>query len=391
MKKKINNFLICCLYLVILSLGPVGCSIEFLSDHIQDDDPDTYGLWEVGHTSFTVFDSSRDNRRLLVDAWYPVDDEDVRGGLLSSYPLLGPLGLTAEIAMLGKPVSHETGRKLIIFSHGYGGPNTQSTPLMENLASHGFIVASPAHTGNTVNSNPEDDYDTAGANRVPDVSFVIDSMFIRNNIPADMFYGRIDETSVGVVGHSFGGATSLGMAAGWGDSLPDPRVSAIAPISAVVDAERQGDTRTGPYAGFDEEQLSEITVPVMLIGGTEDTSVHIENNELAYAWIPGTVYRADILGANHTHFANVCDIGNFLTDLNINMNLWSFMGAEKLIQPYLDTCTEGAFPIDEVIRLQNLYVTAFFKRHLQGHMEYDEYLTEAYALHNEPNIEFYSK
>ena len=106
-----------------------GCRL--LSDHVSDDEPDTYGLWEVGHVSFTAIDSARDDRSLLVDVWYPVDADKANWGFLDKYPLLGPLGLTAEIAMMGKPVSKVHNRNLIVFSHGFGGTNTQSTPLME--------------------------------------------------------------------------------------------------------------------------------------------------------------------------------------------------------------------------------------------------------------------
>ena len=43
---------------------------------------------------------------------------------------------------------------LLVFSHGYRAINTQSTDLMEALASHGFVVASPEHTGNAQGSPP---------------------------------------------------------------------------------------------------------------------------------------------------------------------------------------------------------------------------------------------
>jgi predicted dienelactone hydrolase len=85
---------------------------------------------------------------------------------------------------------------------------------METLASHGFIVIAPEHTGNSQSSG-EDTFDEAAANRVPDVSFFIDTMNRRNHDPDDMFYQRVKTDGVGVVGHSFGGMTAVGMAAGW--------------------------------------------------------------------------------------------------------------------------------------------------------------------------------
>lgn len=257
---------------------------------------------------------------------------------------------------------------------------------MEMLASHGFIVVSPEHTGNSQSSS-EDSFDQAAANRVPDVSFVIDTMIDRSRVPGDAFYNRIGENRVGVVGHSFGGMTAVGMAASWTGAEADKRVQAIAPISAVFDAKLQSDERISPNAGFTAEQLASITVPVMLTGDTEDVNVFIENNSVAFAQMTNSpyVYQVDILGANHTHFANVCDIGELLIGLGILQDSWPVIGAEGLLEPYATTCSAEAFPIEEVVRLHNIYVVSFFKRHLPGDNRYDNYLSPGYA-EREPAI-----
>jgi predicted dienelactone hydrolase len=384
--KKLSRFpvIIICIT-VMASLN--GCT-KNLTGHVKGKEPYSYGQWEVGHATFDLVDSKRDNRALKVDGWYPVDEEDVGEGKLSRYTLLGPLGLTANIAMKNKPVSAEGKRKLVVFSHGYGAPSTQSTPLMENLASHGFIVVSPAHTGNTVDSH-DDEPEVAGPNRVPDISFVIDAMFKRNKDAEDPFYGRIDESEVAVVGNSYGAMTALGVAGGWGLSAPDSRVSAIVPISALVD--KDNPLPDGPYNGFTQEQIESIRLPVLLLGGTEDENTPIEHNRIAYDWLPSTVYRVDIVGASHFHFANMCAIGEFLLDMNISVDLWPYVGARRLIYPYNATCTEQAYPIDNVQRLQNLYVTAFLKRHVMDMPEYDRYLTSDYAEDNELDIQFMGK
>ena len=66
-----------------------------------------------------------------------------------------------------------------------------------------------------------------------DVSFIIDTMFLRNNDPDDDFFGAINETSVGVTGHSMGGLTAMISASGWDGQAGDERVTAIAPISGA--------------------------------------------------------------------------------------------------------------------------------------------------------------
>jgi predicted dienelactone hydrolase len=300
--------------------------------------------------------------------------------------LADPLTLPSEVAVDALSVSARSAQTLLVFSHGYQGIHIQSFELMETLASHGFIVISPEHTGNA-QASPTDTFDEAASKRVPDVSFLIDMMFARNRDPEDPFYGRIDEESVGVVGHSFGAMTAIGMASGWAGVEPDPRVTAIAPISAVIDGDLQSDERQSPNAGFTEEELASITVPVMLIGGTEDINVPIGNNELAFAQLINApqVYKVDVIGATHNHFAAICPIANTLIDSGLGPELWPSIGAEALIEPYETTCGPDVFPIEEATRLQNLYVVSFFKWHMLNASGYDRYLTTEFA-NTEPGV-----
>jgi predicted dienelactone hydrolase len=340
---------------------------------------DAPGDFAVGHTRFTVLDEAR-ARTLPVDVWYPVDPAEGQAGEPTIYSLLGPLGPESPVAREDAPVAAADDLALVVFSHGYGGIAVQSTTLMEALASHGFVVASPEHVGNSQASGG-DDFDTAAGHRVPDVRAVIDAMLDRSADTADAFAGRLDGR-VGVAGHSFGGMTAIGAAAGWAGAPADARVRAIVPISAVIDRTLQSDERTSDDAGFSADQLATVEIPVLLVGGTEDVDVPVENNRLAFDRLvhAPVVYRLDIVGANHNHFANVCAIGRYLLDdLGIPQDAWPGIGAEALIDPYESTCGPSAFPIDEATRLQNLYVVAFFRAHLRGEVELEAYLSPSFA------------
>ncbi len=355
------------------------------------DPPDELGAFEVGHTSFDAVDADRGDRSIPVDVWYPVDPGTAGAAGPTSLALAPGIGLESEVAVEDPPVSDREDQPLVVFSHGYEGINKQSVDLMEVLASHGFVVVAPEHVGNS-QSAPGDAFDVAAANRVPDVSFLIDTMTEKDANPSDPFAGRLDVDGVSVVGHSFGAMTAIGTAAGWAGAEPDPRVVAIVPISAVIDGDLQQSERSGPNAGFTSAQLGGVEIPVMLMGGTEDVSVPIANNDLAFEQLTAapTVDKVSIVGATHNHFAAVCSFGELLLDLGLAEEQWADIGAADLVDPYRSTCGPDAFPIDEAVRLQNLYTVAFLQRHQVGDERYGWYLTDEAAA-GEADVEFASR
>lgn len=347
-------------------------------------DPNDLGPYGVGHTILELSDPARGDRPLRVELWYPVDPLDAVGDpTFYDFQFFG-LGLVSDVAIENAQVTADTWLPLVLFSHGNCGVSFQSTPLMESLASHGMFVVSPNHTGNTANEcigGNQDPFLVSAQERPADLSFLIDHFVGRALDPEDELFARVNPFAIGVAGHSFGGYTAIAMASGIVSEpdgiavAPDPRVRAIAPIA--------------PASGFfSDEELASIEIPVFLLGASDDDTTPIDpNTTRPWDLVPSRpLYRADLVGAGHLHFANACAIGQALLDFGVPVNQVS-----NLVPGYLETCGPGAFPIDEAERITSFYVTAFFKRHLLHVSRYDPFLTEDWAETNEPAVDYLRK
>ena len=125
---------------------------------------------------------------------------------------------------------------VLIFSHGILGGRIQNTSQIQELASHGYVVVGIDHTydasftifsptesipsGLLANSLGPDGNtavkirDTGIYVRVADVQFVLDELAKLNaEDPKKILAGHLDLEKVGVFGHSFGGATTMGACA----------------------------------------------------------------------------------------------------------------------------------------------------------------------------------
>ena len=98
---------------------------------------------------------------------------------------------------------------VIAFSHCHNCIRFSAMSIAERLASHGFVVVAPDHTGNTM-FDPLPTLDpTFLAVRAGDIRFVLDQVLDPNAsaVPASL-RGRLDASRVGMLGHSFGGVTT---------------------------------------------------------------------------------------------------------------------------------------------------------------------------------------
>lgn len=318
-------------------------------------EPSGRGPYSVGYTERVLTDDRRDGRQLVTSIWYPVPPD--AGGDAASYEVLPGFALTRDGVLDGAPAA-EGPFPLVVFSHGNGGTRIQSLELTETLASHGFVVAAPDHTGNTFLETGDVEAALRSAtDRPPDVSFVIDAMLSLADDPDTGL--EIDEERIGVSGHSYGGFTALAIAGGTPDWPADERVDAIvalAPASSLVA----------------DEALRAIDVPTLLMGATLDETTPIDPEiTRPFELVPATdVYRVDVIDADHNSFTMICSAEDYLDDPGMPSEIVDL--AAGVLE---DACAPEVIDGDAAMAITNRYVVAFFLTHLAGDDWYASFLT----------------
>lgn len=252
-------------------------------------------------------------RTLRVAYWYPTADttgDEVR--YLNFVPAPGVLGGAAPTGGAA-PV--------VVFSHGNTAFAEQSVFFTEFLASHGFLVVAPDHTGNTV-GQPIDV--SIFHWRPSDISAVIDHL---ESLPADEPLSTLVSDDIAVTGHSFGGYTTLAVGgAAWAvdalllycqtGSIPlggcdalianealyragflDPRVDALVSMSP------------GVVGVFGASGVAQIAIPTLLVTGALDkTTTNANDGDPAWAQLSGSrdSLRLDFATAGHFTFSDAC-------------------------------------------------------------------------------------
>ncbi len=338
-------------------------------------DPEKPGKYPVGVTTVLLVDHERQNivtdgpRCLMTEIWYPAADETrdlPRRGLMDTYFLEIPdaaFGLIKAITEVDlREFDHKfefsavrdarirDGRfPLILFSHGSVATRCQSLFWCEHMASHGYIVAAPDHTGNAivtfidgkpVTAKDRDMEDFADV-RPRDLMFVLDKLTRMEKGADSRFMDKIDLDNVGVSGHSYGGYTAVEMAD------REPRVDAIAPMAGVC---------------LDRTNLE---CPALVLLATEDDILGLDRNDTMrgyYRESKGPRYFVEFLNAGHFTFT---EIGQIMPDFGDGI------GKGKRVtngEPLSFISREKALP------LINGYTTAFFGKYLKGLDAYDFYL-----------------
>ena len=320
------------------------------------------GRYEVGVQTLVLDDDPE--RPLTVDVWFPLDSgADVSTLAPVRYTLIPGVYYESPAAFAATPdaLSADGPFPLIVYSHGSGGLRYIHSAYTESLASHGYVVAAPDHTGNTAIeriAGSGDDPAVISFNRPNDVRRVIDAMTDPSDPAAGAAAAGVDADQVVVTGHSFGGFTTIAMATGFtndvGEFPVDERVDAIIPLAPAVSSN-----------AFSDETLATIDVPMMVVVGTDDVTTPVDPN-VTRLWDNATSsspsYRVELVAAEHQSFTDLCayqeDVPNLPDVPEVVVETIETMGAEG--------CAEGDMDPARVAELLDTYVLAFLDEVLAG-------------------------
>jgi predicted dienelactone hydrolase len=312
--------------------------------------------------------------------WYPTDaSSEAR----ATYLVAGIVEREAPLAQ-DAPVPSPGAHPVAVYSHGSGGLGLIAYPFAERLASHGWIVLSADHVGNTsfdliggggepflatMVHRPRDItalLDLADAGAVPDLEADIDQVFL--------------------FGHSFGGYTTFSaggvanQSALWAAGCDvtdtdeecllalnpdvqaaldggfiDPRVDAIAPQAPAL------------VASFAEGALAALPIPTLLQSAGGDLTTPDETEaQPAWAQLDDPRDRwIRIPDGGHYSFISVCD------DVGLDVIEVFQPGASA------DGCGAANTPTTETVPVLATYLTAFAQAYVRGQDAYLPVLDEA--------------
>lgn len=271
--------------------------------------PPQRGNAPVGVRTLELRDDTRDGRTLPVEVWYPADEshrgQDLDASHRDRFTVVPGLPEVAQHAVRDARPAGGGPFPLVVFSHGATSHRRSSTHLKTHLASHGYVVASADHVGNTLpdlfhdlttgakpGEGRMDEMFQSAADRPRDVILVLDAV-LGGADPA--LAGLADAERVGTCGVSFGGWTSLRV-----NSI-DPRPRASFPI---VPAWGPGPLKT--------EQLSDLArlddwgreVPTCILAAERDALVVLPALRDLHAKLVGPKRLAVLNNAGHLHFVD---------------------------------------------------------------------------------------
>lgn len=357
-------------------------------DQIRPDAPvlAAYGPQPIGVTTVTLTnpdqidvvaingtDVVRNDRTLVVEIWYPAAAPSHRG----TYTTLLRDGKT-EVTLTGRAARDAevaTGARypLIVLSHGYPGNRFLMSPLAENLASKGYVVAAIDHTDSTYADQAE--FGSTLLNRPLDQRFVIDAIE-----QMDGAIGTVADTSrSAIIGYSMGGygalvfggagVTEAATEFNWGppNGLLAQHLAGSESHADIVDPRVRALVAIGPWGRnadlWDAMGLADLKKPLLLVAGSSDDVSVYETIRLIFDETVGTTR-------------------HLLTFENANHNAAAPMPAPRESWEPVETLEFVPFehyadPVWDTVRMNNVmqhFATAFLNLYVKDDTQMAPYL-----------------
>ncbi|MYM87258.1 alpha/beta hydrolase [Rugamonas sp. FT82W] len=190
---------------------------------------------------------------------------------------------------------------LVLISHGNSGTPWAYREMARHLVRSGFVVALPAHTGNTRHDNSLAGTAANLANRPRHITLAIDAA-----LADPVLRGHIAGDGVAVIGHSIGGYTALAVAGGQPWSGPrESKDGQPQPVPVRADPRVRALVLLNPATfWFIAGSLQAVHVPILMRTGEKDDITPAEHAEKVIAGVADAalVEHREIPGAGHFAF-----------------------------------------------------------------------------------------
>jgi hypothetical protein len=306
----------------------------------------------VGVLTTSITDDAR-ARTLPVEVWYPIAaagtpsevidfEQDGRRAELAPLLEAAPDECVAKTTGATRDAPAEAGDyPLVLYTHCYTCTRWSAHAVIERLVSHGFVVVSADHEGDTLfdalDGTQSDLSNELVDVREADVRVLLDRVLAGDVLPEGV---TAIASEVGLLGHSIGSVTAGRVAQN------DERIVAVLGMAAPMENILYG-----------EVMMENIEIPVGLLEATEDNSIGtignafiVENFEQANT----PAYKLDIVDAGH----------------------WSVSNIAGLTEGFAPGCGDGErqtdgepfsyVPVGEANGYTATFATAFFAGHVLG-------------------------
>ncbi len=234
------------------------------------------------------------NRELSVRFWYPA--ETANGETAKYTHIMRPPGKDpVTISTQGFAVSDakaiaDQKYPLILMSHGFGGWDTQFSNLAEQIASHGYIVASINHADKPIHGVTSFflSFGNVLVDRTLDQRQILTQILEDAKSGSQAYAAQIDSDSVGLIGYSMGGYGAIASAGAPYDFANDPMSNIPATAKTAMKEASQNPlpikslVTFSPWGGqpdsraWTADSMGKIDKPVLVIAGNQDDVVNYE-------------------------------------------------------------------------------------------------------------------